>query len=102
MRAGRLITARFTLTASSAGTSTNFVTVTLPVTAATPASVAQAGTFMVIDAGTTLYAGSLVLVSGTLARFLVSGNTDYLGVAPAYTIASGDTISGVLTYEAAG
>jgi hypothetical protein len=100
-RSGRNVTARFTLTATSAGTAGNYVTITLPVAAATPASIVHAGDFTIIDAGTALLCGTLVLVSSTVARFVISGSIDYAGVSPAYTIAINDVISGVLKYEAA-
>jgi len=99
-RAGRLITAQGVVTASSAGTGGSLITTTLPVSAKVPASIKVIGTFMVLDAGTVLYAGAVVLTSSTSARFLVSGNTDYLGVAPGYTVAAGDVITFVLQYEA--
>lgn len=105
-RAGRLIIASFRLTVTGAGTGSNTVTVSLPVTAAR--SQGPAGYGIIFDASATLsYTGEADLATTSTMSFSGHG----LGVSPnalgstgsAFTaaLAVGDVVTGSLTYEAA-
>lgn len=99
-RFGRMITAYFNLTATSAGTAANAVNISnLPVAAATGAPIV--GSWWYLDAGTTVYVGSTHGISTTSVEFTVSGNANPFGVTPGLTIASGDVFQATVTYEAA-
>ena len=101
---GKTVHASFDLSVTGSGSSSNAVTLTVPVTAA--ASAPYVGTAAVFDTSSGNIYPCLVRLSSTTAlRFTpsssASGSND-LGVA-VFTdaLASGDTIRGTITYEAA-
>ena len=98
VQVGKFVTVRFNLTASSAGTAGQPNKLTLPVTA--KAIAAGGGSFYYFDAGTAHYAGFVHLDSTTTCIFYRSGDADKFGIAGP-TVASGDMLTGVVTYEAA-
>jgi len=100
MRVGRLIVATSSVTFTSAGTAGASITCTIPVNCSAASSNAV-GSFTGLDAGTTIYAGACTLVSASTIAFQVDGNAGAVGVLPAWTLASTDTFTFTITYEAA-
>ena len=98
-RYGRLIVATFDLTATTAGTSANAVTLSLPVTAAATAS--GFGTGYILDQGAAYYVGTWTLTSTTAMVLYCHNETGAAGVDPAFALANTDIIRGTITYEAA-
>jgi hypothetical protein len=100
-RYGRTIHWTFWLTMTGAGTGSNAVTVTLPATAAS--ATGGVGTAAIYDSSaSTPYVCSFQTNSTTTVAFVndASGAGNW-GITPATALASGDTIRGQITYEAA-
>ena len=94
----------FKLTATSAGTAANVVKLSLPITPAAGFDYFVVGDGYIFDANTSLgYTCSIPLINtspGEISFSSGSGTTaNYFGVTPAITLASGDTISGTITYR---
>ena len=100
-RVGNLIVAEAELTVTATGTALNQVTGSLPV----PAAGALDGAFVLRDASaSTYYAGASVPSSPSEARFITSGATGFIGATGSpftAALASGDTLTYTVTYEAA-
>lgn len=105
-RWGRLIVASFRLTVTGAGTSSNAVAISLPVTAAR--SIGSVGTGLIFDTSASLsYTGQCDIASTTTIQYSPQG----VGVSPnslgatgsgfTAALAVGDVLTGFLTYEAA-
>jgi hypothetical protein len=100
-RAGRLITWVFDLSATSAGTASNGLAVTPPVTAASAFGVSGSGRFFDTSASD-VYLLEITGFSTTLFTFYGDASTaSSFGGAPAVTVASGDNLRGCVIYEAA-
>lgn len=103
VRLGRTITWSFRLDVTGAGTAANAVSVSLPVPArAANAFAAGAGYFY--DASMSgIRAGAWHLASTTATHLFITDSTGFnsVGVNPAVGLASGDVLSGTITYEAA-
>lgn len=82
-------------TASSAGTAANAIVISTPLTLGNIDYVR--GTAHVLDNGTTHYVAAIQQLSTTTMNLVVSGNAGFLGVAPAFTLASTDVIQLELT-----
>jgi len=100
-RAGRLITFNFYLTVTGSGTSSNPVTVSLPVTAAATNGVNGAG-WIYDESVTTRYSGVWTGSSTSVVALVhdASGANTW-GNAPTTALASGDLVVGSIIYEAA-
>lgn len=107
---GRMITAQFLLVMTGSGTASNVVTVTLPVTA-DAAWVGDSNTlgngYLNDLSATSKTEAALVLASTTTLKFRAMNSTTsppgFLGQAGALfnlALASGDTLSGTITYAA--
>lgn len=88
---------------SSAGTAASQVTANVPVAPRRNSSPFTIGQFTIRDLSSSIYyTGSVAFLgSASAVRFLVDGQTDAFGVAPAITIASTDLLSFNFDYEAA-
>ncbi len=96
---GKTVIVHLAVTCTGAGTAANAITVGLPVAAS---SVYVTGSFWYLDAGTTVYAGTVYGDTSTTSVHLFStNNPNPFGVAPAVTAAVGDVITMQITYEAA-
>ncbi len=98
-RIGRLVIVVANLAITSAGTAATAVLVGLPVAATAAAAVV--GSFRYLDAGTTVYVGTAYGTSTTTVELLTNAQPNPLGIAPAVTAASGDTVQIAISYEAA-
>ena len=98
---GKLVIATFRLDITASGTSSNTVTVTLPVTAANTLVYVGAGAIFDSSASTN-YEGMWINASTTAAQLAGdwSGQNAW-GTTPTTALASGDAIRGMLIYEAA-
>jgi hypothetical protein len=97
MRVGRMVNAHFYMTATSAGTAANTILMGIPVAAVTGASLI--GHVDLFDVSGGLHTtGAAVLSTASTFGIQTQGAT---GLAVAPTIASGDIVSAMLTYEAA-
>lgn len=102
-RVGRLIVAQFRITATAAGSAANKVTVTLPVTAASATGNLPTGSGVIFDTSTTTNYGGTWWLDSTTAVALVgdwSGAANW-GATPSIALASGDSLAGVIIFEAA-
>jgi hypothetical protein len=99
-RIGNLVVVYLKATFTAAGTSGQTIAVQgLPVSALqTDAAV---GSFRYSDSGTANYAGTAVLTSATVVRFIAHNLANAVGAQPAIAIASTDNIWFTITYEAA-
>ena len=88
-------TASLKWTASSAGTAANAIVISTPLTLGNIDY--GRGTAHVLDNGTTHYVAAIQQLSTTTMNLVVSGNAGFLGVAPAFTLASTDVIQLELT-----
>lgn len=100
---GKQVTCTVRLDATGAGTGSNLITVSLPVTAAYAASILPAGIFYFYDSSATTY---YVGMAGLASTTTVAGQRDGVagrmgGTSPTAAIASGDQIGFSITYEAA-
>jgi hypothetical protein len=94
----------FNLTATSAGTATNPIQLTLPLTAAWSGTYSCVGSANILKLSTVaIYTCTAALATtGTLRFFSGSGTTaNNVGAVPAITLASGDVIAGTITYRVA-
>lgn len=98
-RWGRMIVATFDLSVTGSGTTSNNITVSLPVTAA--AAGAGGGAGLILDSGNTYYVGFWDLATTTTIVLYTDSNANPAGTNPAFALASGDGLSGTITYEAA-
>lgn len=101
-KVARWVTAKFNLAMTSAGTAANAIVVGLPEPAATTGGTIGSFTFLDTSTGQ-LYTGSAILVSTTTVQFICEG-TSLLGATGsnfALAVASGDQISGEVSYESA-
>lgn len=100
-RVGRLITCTFYLAVTGSGTAGNTVVAGLPVEAASANSMNGAG--QIFDTSTTTRYGGLWIGSGATAVVLAGdwAGASGWGVNPNVALASGDVITGTITYEAA-
>lgn len=92
-----LVMARCTTTAVGGG-STGISMAALPVSIKDANSRTALGAF-VFDHGGTLYSGTVTAASATSIEFLSTGQANFLGAAPAFTIASGDILGVALLFE---
>jgi hypothetical protein len=102
-RVGRLIVAQFRVTATAAGVAANKVTVTVPVAIASATGNLPAGSGVIFDTSTSTNYGGVWWVDSTTAVALVgdwSGASNW-GATPNIALASGDSLAGMLMYEAA-
>lgn len=99
-RYGRLIVATAMVSFSAAGTGSNAIEMTYPVTPRTSSGTPALGSFRFFDTGNTNHAGTVIYQSVTKMRFVYDGFGAELGNGD-FTIASGDAIQVVLMYEAA-
>ena len=95
------VTFQAMLTATSAGTASNSILVTLPVTGLGPVSykVIGNGTFFDASPATTYHLACMHNAAGTLAFAGDTSVGSYFGQQPAITIAAGDIISLNVVYE---
>ncbi|HMS60688.1 MAG TPA: hypothetical protein PKD63_00290 [Solirubrobacteraceae bacterium] len=103
VRLGRTIMWSFRLDVTGAGTYGNAIALSLPV-AARAGNVFAAGTGYIYDAsGPSMYVGAWHLASTTTLHLIDSDVASFasVGASPSVTLASGDVISGTVTYEAA-
>lgn len=103
-KVGRLVVASVYLTATSAGTANNAVTITLPVTAANAGAVAGGGFFLFDASASTFYTGIPLLATTTTVVFYANAVTAAIGqTGGSFTaaIASTDQIRFGVVYEAA-
>jgi hypothetical protein len=84
---------------TSAGTGGNVIVIGNVPAAIAPSELGLIGAAIIIDAGTTDYHAGLYAAGSSDWRMKVSGNADYLGAAPAYTIANGDSIEFKALYQ---
>lgn len=89
-RSNGFFEARLRWIATAAGTAGNAVVVSSPLTLADLND--GGGSFNMLDAGTTIYAGYTESINTTQFQLSVSGNFGYLGLAPVYTIAANDVL----------
>jgi hypothetical protein len=101
LRHGRMITWSFFMTLSASGTAGSAVEVTLPLAATSTQSIVGSG--RVFDTSTsTSYSGTLLGSATTKVRLFGDwSGTGAWGSTPNLAIASGDVISGAITYESA-
>jgi hypothetical protein len=97
-RYGRMIVATFNLEATAAGSAGNGVIISLPVTAASVSSIQGVG--YILDGGTGYYVGVWTAYSTTAVQLIAHAQTGAVGGTPSFALASGDFISGTITYEA--
>lgn len=100
MRVGRQIIAYMDVAFTSAGTASNDIVCTLPVTARTMGGSPSIGSFRYFDAGNTNRVGTVIYASTTTAKFVYDGFGGHMGNTD-FAIANTDTLSLVLNYEAA-
>lgn len=100
MRIGRTILGTAQINFSGAGTGSNTIVCTLPVTARTPAGVPILGTFQYFDSGATQHQGSAMYASTTTCNFSYDGFGSVMGQGD-LAIASGDALRVSFQYEAA-
>lgn len=96
VKIGNVIVAFCYLSPTAAGTASNAITVSVPLTPA--ADPCGAGAYWYYDLGTTIHAGTAIV--GAAASFYQEGDGNPLGVS-APTIASGDGFQMIVIYEAA-
>lgn len=101
MRLGRLVVATGQISFTGAGTGSNAIVCTLPVTARTASGVPALGTFQYFDSGTTQRQGSAMYASTTTVNFSYDGYGNVMGNGDGLTIANGDILRVLFTYEAA-
>jgi hypothetical protein len=103
LQIGKLVMVSVRLTASSGGTATNVVSVTVPVNAARFGTFASTGAASIYDTSTTTTYVCSASFDGTGAvRFLHDTSAgNYFGNSPNVAIASGDILSFTIMYEAA-
>lgn len=100
---GRLVVAQFRITATAAGSAGNKVTVTTPVAVASATGNLPAGSGVIFDTSASTNYGGVWWVDSTTAVALVgdwSGAGNW-GSTPSIALASGDSLAGMLMYEAA-
>ncbi|NDF13036.1 MAG: hypothetical protein EB060_09525 [Proteobacteria bacterium] len=93
---------QFNLTATSAGTASNAIQLTLPLTAAASNAYSCVGAALILkNSGALIYSSVAALSSTTAMRFFSGSGTsaNYVGITPAITLASGDQIAGTITYR---
>lgn len=101
-RCGRLIVATFRVSCTSTGTAANPVGMTIPVTAAANGPVIGSGDILDSSAPSVNELNILLIsTTGVDFRSTAPSADNRFGVAIAVTLASGDTLSGTFTYEAA-
>jgi len=101
-RHGRMITWNFTLDLTAAGTAGAAVSITLPATAASTQGVVGVGWVYDAAPSTLSYVCSIIGQSTSIAYFLSDGVAGSgWGAAPNLALASGDSLRGSITYEAA-
>lgn len=99
IQVGKTVHAHCALAITGAGTAGQEITLSLPVTAA--AADAGGGTWLHNDVGGgTIFAGTALMVSTTLVKFIASGATNFHGK-NAGTLSNTDAFYMTLTYEAA-
>ena len=108
-RVGRMVTGAFSLAVTSAGTASNTITVTFPVTAATGTDAVGSGYW--IDATVGLETYVVVAATTTTMKFYATQIANNISAANktagsgananASALASGDVLSGTFTYQAA-
>ncbi len=97
-----LCTMQVRLAVTGTGTAANAIIVGGIPAAAQPAVSGNdnvIGTFMALDTGIAHYAGAVVAVGASDFRFYNAGDGAYMGVSPAWALASGDSISFQASYE---
>lgn len=99
-RIGRTIIATGLITFTGAGTGSNAIICTLPVTARTPTTGIDLGTFTYFDSGNTNRQGTARYASTTTCNFIYDGFGSAMGVGD-FAIASGDALRVLFMYEAA-
>jgi len=93
---GRVVYGELFMTATGAGGSSVAMTVSMPDTmvySGSPAIVLGSGSVVDASGGPVFYAGALLATSTTALTIQVHNSLAAVGAAPAFTIASGDTIS---------
>lgn len=98
MRIGNLLVAHFTITINSAGTGGNAITLGgLPVNASSTGRIFGAAFYN--DNGTTFYNCFTHLSSTSAIVFVSGGANGFLGAAPSFAAAAGDTLTGGFVYD---
>lgn len=93
------------LTCTNTGTTSNLITVSVPVTIATASTVRTLGTgFFYDSSGTDVQLLTVIPSGGSAVRFLTEASTsrasgEGLGVSPAVALGNGDVLSFTLIYE---
>ena len=101
---GKTVILQVQANVTSAGAASGRVTVSLPSTLPTTISsdMTIVGSFSIKDSGTAYYSGSAWAFSTTTIAGIGYGSVDAMGVSnPAFTLASGDTVSISIMYEVA-
>lgn len=92
----KIIDATANIDCSTAGAAANLIEFDLPY--AVPVAPAAVGDFVFTDAGVILYVGVLYAITGVRCVFIAGNQTNYLGLAPVYTISIGDSLQLNLHY----
>lgn len=100
---GKRVVAACRITVNAGGTAGNAITLSLPITAAYANATASpvAGTGIIIDTGTALYQGAVVLPTTTTCALQMNQQSGLVGAAPSFQIINGDFIVFQLCYRAA-
>lgn len=102
---GRFIIAKWSFVLSAAGAAGVMTIFTPFASAATFSAYDAVGTFSGLDISAgQFYSGAAIWVSTSAFRMITSDNSgqnDLVGVFPAWTLASGDTLSGTVMFESA-
>lgn len=101
MRAGRMVSARGTITLGTTSAMSNLPAIGLPAAAAGSLSNAV-GSVVIIDSGTRAYSASaLVYAGGSTLGIVLPGTPDFISPSSPMTWVSSDTIVWSITYETA-
>jgi hypothetical protein len=99
---GKFALIEMSVTFTGAGTAGSAIVVTLPAGLTLASSGASCiGSFTYNDISAAIYTGSTQFATTTTLQFIASGNSNYLGAAPNFAIANGDSISFTIMVELA-
>jgi hypothetical protein len=101
-RYGRTIIWSFSVTATAAGTTSNAIQLSLPVTAAASVNIIIGSGNITDSSGGAggIYNGAWKMASTTTIGLTQTGSTSFVGVAPAFALANTDSCEGFVIYEA--